>query len=79
MSMEISDQELRALVREAIAKEAGGNRLQPILPSPIASGTAPHVSHGRFVLMTSGDADGRCLIEPAVACTHCGYCQSLGH
>ena len=77
--MEISDQELRALVREAIAKEAGGNRQEPILPPHIASGIAAHASRGRFVLMTSGDADGRCLIEPAVACTHCGYCQSLGH
>ena len=26
-----------------------------------------------------GDADGACLIEPAVRCNHCGYCQSYGH
>jgi hypothetical protein len=29
----------------------------------------------------AGDAvgDGACLIEPAVGCNHCGYCQSYGH
>jgi hypothetical protein len=25
------------------------------------------------------DGDGLCIIEPAVACNHCGYCKSLGH
>jgi hypothetical protein len=29
--------------------------------------------------VAGGDADGACLIEPAVRCTHCGYCQSYGH
>jgi len=38
-----------------------------------------HASHGKFLLMTGGDAEGRCLIEPSVPCTHCGYCQSMGH
>jgi hypothetical protein len=23
--------------------------------------------------------DGVCIIEPAVACNHCGYCKSVGH
>jgi hypothetical protein len=25
------------------------------------------------------EADGPCIIEPAVMCTHCGYCKSYGH
>ena len=30
-------------------------------------------------LARGGDGDGACLIEPAVRCNHCGYCQSYGH
>jgi hypothetical protein len=37
-----------------------------------------HASHGRLPLASGGD-DGACLIEPTVRCTHCGFCQSLGH
>ncbi len=36
-------------------------------------------SHGLLTLVTGGDPDGHCLIEPAVRCNHCGYCQSMGH
>jgi hypothetical protein len=32
-----------------------------------------------LTLVAGGDADGQCLIEPAVKCNHCGYCLSLGH
>jgi hypothetical protein len=35
-----------------------------------------HASHFRYTLPESG---GPCLIEPAVRCNHCGYCQSHGH
>ena len=38
--------------------------------------------HGAFVrlpLLSGGDDDGACLIEPSVRCNHCGYCQSFGH
>jgi hypothetical protein len=74
--MEISEQELRAMVREAIARQAG----QPD-PAPVASPSAgrAHQSHGLLALVSGGDADGQCIIEPAVRCNHCGYCQSLGH
>ncbi|HZT78108.1 MAG TPA: hypothetical protein VFA27_15750 [Vicinamibacterales bacterium] len=30
-------------------------------------------------LPRGGDADGMCIIEPSVRCTHCGYCQTYGH
>ncbi len=30
-----------------------------------------------FALPAGADADGPCIIEPAVACNHCGYCKSL--
>ena len=32
-----------------------------------------------FVFAAESDGDGRCIIEPLVACTHCGYCKSYGH
>jgi hypothetical protein len=75
--MEISDQELRALVRDAIARHRG------VAAAP--SGARPdvfdlaHESHGRLPLAAGSEQEGACLIEPAVRCNHCGYCQSFGH
>jgi hypothetical protein len=45
----------------------------------VVPGTVSHASHLMFVFAAEADGDGRCLIEPAVACTHCGYCTSYGH
>jgi hypothetical protein len=78
----MNEQELRQLVRQAIAAHVGANvpaapNFDPALTHrPARAGG--HISHGLFVL-TDGAADGPCLIEPAVPCTHCGYCKSLGH
>jgi hypothetical protein len=70
----MTEQELRALVREAIARHTGRE------PSPApSSGALPlHVSHGMLPL-SRGDDDGACVIEPSVRCNHCGYCVSYGH
>ena len=38
-----------------------------------------HASHALIALPAGADGDGLCIIEPAVACNHCGYCKSLGH
>ena len=74
--MQIPDDELRALVRDAITKRSGsGQRLQPIQGLKWNG----HASHGLLQVVRSGDGDGHCLIEPAVCCNHCGYCLSLGH
>ena len=70
----MTDQELRAMIRDSIARQTGA----PAAPDPAAAFTA-HVSHLRLPLVRSGDDDGACIIEPTVRCTHCGYCQSLGH
>ena len=72
--MDVSDQELRALVRDAIARHTGDGGQRP---APPQSFNAAHMSHGRFLLAPSDD--GQCVIEPAVRCNHCGYCQSYGH
>ena len=73
--MEISDQELRALIRDRIARHVRSD--SNITVDSNLAGT--HASHARFTLIVGGDPDGRCVIEPAVPCTHCGYCQSFGH
>jgi len=83
----MNEQELRAMVRDSIARQlgspandavrlkadatSGGVRLQPDLSS--------HAAFVRLPLLSGGDDDGACLIEPAVRCNHCGYCQSYGH
>ena len=92
----MTEQELRALVREAIARHVGGgasgagsaagSRLQPEGASGPggfrleAEGRGPaHISHGMFRVLDGSQADGPCIIEPAVMCNHCGYCKSYGH
>jgi hypothetical protein len=76
----MTDDELRALVREAIARHAAGADATTGGGGGVLSGAASHhASHGVFVLPTGSDADGPCIIEPAVTCNHCGYCKSLGH
>ena len=72
--MDISDQELRALVRDAIARE--GER-HTASESAERRGVT-HGSHARFLSLAASE-DGQCVIEPAVRCNHCGYCQSFGH
>jgi hypothetical protein len=75
----MTEQELRALVREAIARAgvgaAGRAAAPPVAGAPPA---ASHSSHALFTL-APGDPEGRCMIEPGVACNHCGYCKSYGH
>jgi hypothetical protein len=75
----MTDDELRALVREAIAKHLGPEAPAP----PAAAAPTPvwraHVSFGKFLLPRGDDEGGPCLIEPTVSCNHCGFCQSYGH
>jgi hypothetical protein len=78
----MTDDELRALVRSAIARHVGA----AVSHDPAArNDTRPdppwraHPSFGKF-LVPGGDQDGgACLIEPSVHCNHCGFCQSYGH
>ena len=75
----MTEQELRTLVRDAIARHAGSAVGQ--LESAREATTRPrlHSSHSMFVLAAGADGDGACIIEPSVSCNHCGYCKSLGH
>ena len=69
--MQLSDSEIRALVREAIARHGQRNAPEgrPLI----------HPSQGLLPLQRGSDGDGACLIEPDVRCNHCGYCLSYGH
>jgi hypothetical protein len=81
----MTDEDIRAIVRDAIARHVAPGAVKPPLiaagPGSMSGADAdpPHPSHGRFMVERGGDADGACVIEPAVRCTHCGYCQSYGH
>jgi hypothetical protein len=71
----MNEDALRALVRDAVARHLGtGEDAGTDRPVPVRF--ASHASHFRYALPPSG---GPCLIEPAVQCNHCGYCESHGH
>ena len=66
-------------MRDAIAKAGIGAAGRPAPPTNPGVALSPgHSSHALFTL-PPGDPDGRCMIEPGVACNHCGYCKSYGH
>jgi hypothetical protein len=84
----MNDQQLRALVRDAVARHLG--RAPEVTPTPHPALEPPpvvhhhqphpwrdHASHQLYVSLVN--VDGACVIEPAVACDHCGYCKSHGH
>jgi hypothetical protein len=73
----MTEQELRALVRDAVARYIGAR------PSPSSAAALlpvrQHASHMTFNVPEGSESDGPCLIEPSVLCNHCGYCKSMGH
>jgi len=80
----MKEHELRALVREAVARhlgdrtEAGLAELQS--PGRVAAGFQPlqgHASHAVYINLVN--VDDACVIEPSVRCNHCNYCRSHGH
>jgi len=77
----VTDQELRQLVRDAIAR-AGAGRFPPDGAAGRVLSANQRLSNPAFALLklpAGADGDGPCIIEPAVACNHCGFCQSYGH
>jgi hypothetical protein len=82
----MNEQELRTLVRAAVARHLGtrapggvesegrgSSRAEDCeaIPLPVFS------SHTLYTgLVNMGDA---CVIEPAVKCDHCGFCKSHGY
>jgi hypothetical protein len=74
----MNEHQLRVLVRQAITENGGLSVGRSGQPRQVAVERC-HPSHGRCELPSGADADGPCLIEPAVMCDHCGYCLSYGH
>lgn len=76
----MNDLDLRALVRDAVARHLGGrppgeddareSRL-------VVSQGLDHPSHGVYLSVVNDT--GACVIEPSVRCNHCNYCKSHGH
>ena len=75
----MTDDEIRQLVRSAIARHLGGaNRSQvPPASQPLAAQPVP-LAFARYPIARPVE-DVMCLIEPAVRCNHCGYCECHGH
>lgn len=74
----MTEDDLRALVRDAVARHlaAGGDAAHASGPGVPAPGV--HPSFGRYLLPRDPGDGGKCLIEPSVKCNHCGFCQSHG-
>jgi hypothetical protein len=84
----MTDDELRALVRDAIARHLGSGATGGGAAGQDPVGDAgtrrdppwrAHSSFGRLLVSAGDEEGGPCLIEPAVHCNHCGFCQSYGH
>jgi hypothetical protein len=73
----MTDEEIRAAIRAAIAKHLGPSATEPRPPSGSPPSHPPLAFHRYPIPRAPGDV--MCLIEPAVACTHCGYCECHGH
>ena len=71
----MNEQDLRALVRAAVARQMGTGAPPPESHEPVP--LRLFSSHTLYSgLVNVGDA---CVIEPAVKCDHCGYCKSHGY
>ena len=73
----MTEEELRTLVRAAIANHAGdAQRVAHVVPG---RAVRLHSSHALFAIAGGDEMDGPCIVEPSVMCNHCGYCKSYGH
>ena len=74
----MNEPELRALVRDVIARDCRTGRQSPARARfDVASSACTRATGCSCYPWVDGD--GPCLIEPAVICNHCGYCKSYGH
>lgn len=71
----MTEDQLRALVRDAVARHLGGAAMSQVAEPVWKS----HVSHQKLPVLSGRQGDGPCIVEPDVRCHHCAFCQSLGH
>jgi hypothetical protein len=76
----MTEDDLRALVRQAVARhlDPSGGAAPAATADPGVPAPGVHPSFGRYLLPREPGHEDRCIIEPSVNCTHCGYCQSHG-
>jgi hypothetical protein len=90
----VNDDELRALIRDAVARHVGGTPSsspvprRPGLTAP-EPGPGPRSLHleprafaahpSHYQYLALVNVGEACVIEPDVTCNHCGYCRSHGH
>jgi len=64
----MNDVELRALVRDAVARHLGGRPElpppAPAMPHKVTAPALPHPSHGVYIELVN--STGACVIEPSV-------------
>ena len=90
----MNDQELRELVRAAVARHIGqqgsgsgtqvqapGSQMRAMqsTPYPTTGTRTPVPDASHFVYVALTNASTQCVIEPDVPCNHCNYCKSHGH
>ena len=84
----MNEQDVRALVREAIERHLGRPERSanaehydnPALVRSAGLQAGQHPSHILLRVAAGSEVDdGMCVIEPRVRCNHCGFCQSYGH
>jgi len=81
----MNDEELRALIRQAVQRHLGSSASAPVHASELrrdaAFGRADNVvsiSFAQYPIERQAD-DTMCIIEPAGRCNHCGFCKCHGH
>ena len=85
----MDEQQLRGLVRDAIARHLGPSAAAPASPAvrslvPAGMGSDPVTNARPAIAVTFFDLPRRpgeveCVIEPTVTCNHCGHCLCYGH
>jgi hypothetical protein len=78
----VNEQELRALVRSSVSRRLAERQASGPAPIAPAGANGPaawqqHPSHHIYVTIVN--SDDACVIEPNVACHHCGFCKSHGY
>lgn len=87
----MNEQELRQLVRAAVARHVAQSSpvahasapVAPVAALPHSIAPLPQRPIASFSPASLYDGlvnvTGDCVIEPAVPCDHCGFCKSHGH
>lgn len=77
--MGLSEVELRVIIQDLVARQLARRRADIADTGTSTDACREHPSHALLSAVRGANAGDACLIEPAVRCRHCGYCQSYGH